>query len=59
MDEKRPAWLDEWARWDSLAATQNDQLYFIPPDLLQRNSLRILLGAEMMCEMLEAARQTP
>jgi iron complex transport system substrate-binding protein len=59
MDEKRPAWLDDWAGWTSLAATKKGQLHFIPPDLLQRNSVRILLGAEMMCEMLDAARQTP
>jgi iron complex transport system substrate-binding protein len=56
MDEKRPAWLDEWARWTSLAATTNQQLHFIPPDLLQRNSLRIMLGAERMCEILDSAR---
>ncbi len=56
MDDKRPAWLDEWARWTSLAATKNQQLHFIPPDLLQRNSLRIMLGAERMCEILDSAR---
>ena len=58
MDDKRPDWLDEWARWTSLAATKNNQLHFIPPDLLQRNSLRIMLGADMMCEILDSARQT-
>lgn len=57
MDDKRPAWLDDWGRWTSLAATRNGQLHFIPPDLLQRNSLRIIQGAERMCEILETVRQ--
>ena len=56
MDEKRPAWLDDWAAWENLTATKNQQLHFIPPDLLQRNSLRIMLGAEMLCEILDSAR---
>lgn len=57
MDDKRPAWLDDWGRWTSLAATKNDQLHFIPPDLLQRNSLRIIQGAELLCEILDTVRQ--
>ncbi len=56
MDENRPAWLDEWAQWTNLTATKNGQLHFIPPDLLQRNSLRIMRGAEMLCEILDSVR---
>ncbi len=56
MDEKRPEWLNEWSQWTNLAATKNGQLHFIPPDLLQRNSLRIMQGAEMLCEILDSAR---
>jgi iron complex transport system substrate-binding protein len=58
MDEKRPEWLNEWSQWTNLAATKNGQLHFIPPDLLQRNSLRIMQGAEMLCGILDSARAT-
>lgn len=56
MDEARPEWLDSWRRWDSMLAVENDQLYFIPPDLLQRHTPRILQGAEILCAQLQQAR---
>lgn len=56
MDEHRPEWLDAWRRWARLPAVQMGNLYFIPPDILQRYSTRILDGAEMLCEHLEQAR---
>ncbi|MCG8414555.1 MAG: cobalamin-binding protein [Pseudomonadales bacterium] len=56
MDEERPEWLDEWADWPGLAAAESGQLRFIPPDLLQRSSPRIIDGAEMMCEFVGLAR---
>jgi iron complex transport system substrate-binding protein len=59
MGEERPDWLDHWRRWSKLRATRNDQLYFIPPALLQRHSTRILDGAEKMCGFLERTRQRP
>jgi iron complex transport system substrate-binding protein len=34
-------------------------LYFVPPDILQRHSPRILDGAEQFCERVERARQVP
>jgi iron complex transport system substrate-binding protein len=33
-----------------------DNLYFVPPDLLQRHTPRILDGAEKLCMHLEKAR---
>jgi iron complex transport system substrate-binding protein len=36
-----------------------DNLYFVPPDLLQRHTPRILDGAEKLCTHLEAARGKP
>lgn len=56
MDVARPEWLDDWQRWPALDAVSRRQLYFIPPDLLQRHTPRALDGAEQMCEQLEAAR---
>tara|TARA_R110002049_G_scaffold21045_1_gene77358 strand:- start:7525 stop:8415 length:891 start_codon:yes stop_codon:yes gene_type:complete len=57
MDKARPEWLDEWREWTSMTAVQNDQLYFVPPDLLQRHTPRIIEGATLMCEKLQLARE--
>ncbi len=56
MDKARPEWLDDWRVWTSMTAVKNDQLYFVPPDLLQRHTPRIIEGATMMCEKLQLAR---
>ncbi len=55
---ERPDWLDEWKQWKSIHAVKHNHLYFIPPDILQRHTVRILEGAKMMCEFLEIARNT-
>ena len=57
MGEQRPEWLDDWQRWPSLQAVKKDTLYFVPPDLIQRHTTRILQGAEMLCEHLASARK--
>jgi iron complex transport system substrate-binding protein len=56
MDEERPEWLDAWRSWKTINAVRNDNLLFIPPDIIQRHSPRILQGAELMCEQLQAVR---
>lgn len=56
MSESRPEWLDAWRRWPQLDAVARDNLFFIPPDLIQRHTPRILDGAQQLCEQLEAAR---
>jgi len=57
MDQARPQWLDAWRQWDSMQAVQNKQLYFVPPDLLQRHTPRIIQGAEILCRQLQQARE--
>jgi iron complex transport system substrate-binding protein len=57
MDIARPEWLDEWRRWPQLQAVANDALFFIPPDLVQRHSLRVLSGALQMCSQIDGVRQ--
>lgn len=57
MDETRPAWLDVWRRWPQLTAVVRDNLFFIPPDLIQRNTPRLLDGAEQLCRDLQMARE--
>ena len=56
MTEARPDWLDEWKQWSFLKAARHGNLFFIDPDIIQRHTTRILLGARQMCELLERAR---
>ena len=56
MAESRPDWLDMWQAWPSIAAVAAGQLYFVPPDLLQRHTPRVLDGAQMLCEQLDRTR---
>jgi iron complex transport system substrate-binding protein len=56
MGEARPDWLADWRRWPQLRAVRRDNLFFIPPDLIQRHTPRILDGAERLCAALELAR---
>ncbi|MDR1934634.1 MAG: cobalamin-binding protein [Candidatus Accumulibacter sp.] len=56
MDEARPEWLDDWKRWPAMTAVARDNLFFVPPDLMQRHTPRLLDGAEQLCRHLETAR---
>lgn len=56
MDAARPEWLDDWRQWKTLTAVKKDNLYFVPPDLIQRHTPRIVVGAEQLCAHLETAR---
>ena len=57
-DANRPPWLQEWNHWPSLKAVKNRHIYFIPPDLIQRHTPRILQGARMMCQFIDNARKS-
>jgi len=54
--EDRADWLDPWRAWTGLTAVQRDNLFFIPPSLIQRPTPRIAEGTRMLCEVLEQAR---
>lgn len=54
--EDRPDWLKPWKHWTGLTAVRRDNLFFIPPSLLQRHTPRIAEGTRMLCEALETAR---
>ena len=49
--------LGQWARWPSLRAVRNKQLYFVEPDTIQRSTPRLLQGAKEICSALESARR--
>ena len=56
LGEIRPNWLETWNAWPSLFAVKHKQLYFIHPDLIQRHTMRIMLGLEEMCTFVGAAK---
>ena len=56
MGASRPEWLDDWRRWKTLMAVKRDNLFFVPPDLIQRHTPRLVDGAEYLCAHLETAR---
>lgn len=55
--EDREDWLEAWRDWNQLTAVQRDNLFFIPPSLLQRHTPRLADGTRMLCEALELARE--
>ncbi|RAU19856.1 cobalamin-binding protein [Nitrincola tibetensis] len=56
MGEENQAWLDHWQQYPHLKATADQNLYFIPPSLIQRPTPRLLQGAERFCQALDEAR---
>ncbi len=45
-----------WRRFSGMRAVRKERMYFIHPDLIQRQTPRILEGAERLCEQLDHAR---
>jgi iron complex transport system substrate-binding protein len=58
MGEEKPEWLDDWKKYTGLTAVKNGNLFFVPPDIIQRHTVRMLQGVEQVCEALEEARAT-
>ncbi len=56
MGEERRDWLEAWRKWPQLEAVRHNNLFFIPADLMQRHTPRLLDGAAMLCAHLDAAR---
>jgi len=54
-----PNWVDHWRAWPRLKAVRTRHLYFISPDIIQRQTPRILLGMAQICKALENTRDTP
>jgi iron complex transport system substrate-binding protein len=55
MDTARPQWLDQWQQWRQINAVKKGNLFFIPPDLLQRQSLRAAEGMSQLCAAIDKA----
>ncbi|MEH6583152.1 MAG: cobalamin-binding protein [Halioglobus sp.] len=56
MGAARPDWLDMWRQYPSLTAVQNEALFFVHPDHIQRPTARLVLGAKSLCEQLATVR---
>ncbi len=57
MGEAKPEWLDDWRKWKTIQAVQYDNLFFIPPAIIQRHAPRILDAAEQLCDQAQDARK--
>jgi iron complex transport system substrate-binding protein len=51
--------LHAWQRLNALRAVRSGQLLTVSPDLLHRQSDRVVLGMQELCEKLDAARAVP
>lgn len=49
--------LENWRRFKMLSAVRNHRVFFVQPELLERQSPRILEGAGEVCERLDKVRQ--
>lgn len=56
MGYDTPVGLNEWRKWKKLRAVARDNLFFVPADLMQRPTPRLLDGTEILCRQLETAR---
>lgn len=52
MGKERPEWLDEWKAWPQLQAVKDDKVFVIDPNIINRATPRLLLGAGQMCRYL-------
>ena len=50
--------VEAWKRFPQLRAVKKHHLFQVNPDLIQRPTPRILQGANVICEQLEAVRKT-
>lgn len=56
MGEENRHWLTHWEQYPALTAVARDNLFFVPPSLIQRPTPRLLEGSRILCDKLEVAR---
>lgn len=57
MGEENRHWLTHWEQYPNLTAVAEDNLFFVPPSLIQRPTPRLMEGTQILCEKLDIARQ--
>ena len=56
VNEDRSEWVSDWYRWQDMQAVRQGHVYAVEADLIVRQSPRVLLGAQQLCEHLDKAR---
>lgn len=56
MGEANDDWLNRWREYADMTAVKEDNLFFVPPSLLQRPTPRLLQGTAQLCRKLDQAR---
>lgn len=56
MATRQQEWLTAWQRWPVIEAVKKKQIYAIEPDIISRHTVRLLDGAQAMCEHLKKVR---
>ncbi|WP_166267873.1 cobalamin-binding protein [Marinobacter caseinilyticus] len=56
MGEENRHWLTYWEQYPHLQAVARNNLFFVPPSLIQRPTPRLLEGSRILCQKLEQAR---
>jgi iron complex transport system substrate-binding protein len=57
QDESAPAEVKAFLRqFSQLSAVRNNSIFFVHPDLIQRQTTRVLQGTRLVCEQLERVR---
>ena len=54
--EDQVAYRKYWQRWPVIDAVKKQQIFTLPSDLISRHTVRILGGAQYLCEHLQKAR---
>jgi len=49
--------LSGWKQWPQISAVRDNNLFYIDADLMQRDTPRILEGAQVLCQMADKARR--
>lgn len=57
MGEENRHWLTHWDQYPHIKAVAEDNLFFVPPSLIQRPTPRLMEGTQILCEKLDIARQ--
>jgi len=48
--------LSDWYKWSKVSAVKGENLFVVNPDVVSRHTMRIIQGAEEVCEKLDIAR---
>jgi len=53
---KKPDWLVRWQQWQGITAVKDNNFLWLEPDWIHRQTPRILLAADKMCQFIDDVR---